>query len=186
MTQTEVNELIQKDLGIGRTALSPETARFWALITATCPDKQRQKVIDFCRMRFHNFKARGGHWTPEEDERLAQLVAQGGTKWAKWSQIMNRHPRDLRDRYRNYIICGSNRASDRWSREEEEMLQMHVREAIEAIERAKADKPGDAFYDRPSEQLVDWQLISSRLDRTRSRLQCIRKWKQLEARASST
>ncbi|KAL2753173.1 hypothetical protein ACRALDRAFT_1072277 [Sodiomyces alcalophilus JCM 7366] len=187
MTQKEVNELIQKRMGVGRPTLCPETSRLWALITAACPDKPRQKVIDFCRLRFHNFKARGGHWTPEEEEQLSKLVAQGGTKWAKWSQVLNRHPKDLRDRYRNYIICGDNRASDRWSHEEEALLRMHVGEAMDAIELAKAAKPDDPFYDRPVEQLIDWQEISSRLNRARSRLQCMSKWKQmLEKRSSST
>ncbi|ROT38359.1 hypothetical protein SODALDRAFT_160680 [Sodiomyces alkalinus F11] len=186
MTQREVNDLIQKGLGVGRTVVDTELKKFWSLVTATCSGKPRQKVIDFCRMRFHNFKARGGHWTPEEEEQLAQLVAQGGTKWAKWSLVMNRHPRDLRDRYRNYIICGSNRASDRWAPEEEEMFKMHVHEALEALEREKAAKPDNSFYDRPLDQLIDWQEISRRLGRTRSRLQCMSKWKKLQRRAEST
>ncbi|OTB06397.1 hypothetical protein M426DRAFT_20850 [Hypoxylon sp. CI-4A] len=170
MTQVEVNELIQ---GNPREIKSQE---FWARVAATCPNRRRQKVINQCRRKFHNFVARGT-WTPEQQEELNQMWEMHGNQYAKIGKLINRHPEDVRDRIRNYVVCGENRRVHPWTPDEEEKLQTIVHDALEMIRKGHemdGTSPSDS-----DEDMVDWQRVSLLMDRTRSRLQCIQKWKSL-------
>ncbi|KAM0321914.1 hypothetical protein ACHAQA_009811 [Verticillium albo-atrum] len=173
LTRVEINDMIQQRFGTGRHSFNEVLDTLWNTIFATCPGKTRQKTIDYCRKNFHNYKARGGNWTAEEEEELAMLVAQNGKQWTKWSKNLNRHPEDIRDRYRNYVICGDSLDRSHWTDEEEQLLVGYVEAAREALR-------GPMRY-RPVEQAIDWQKISDQFDRTRSRLQCLTKWKRLQA-----
>ncbi|KAI1086799.1 hypothetical protein F5B19DRAFT_110340 [Rostrohypoxylon terebratum] len=168
LTQTQVNTLIQ---GNPKEVHSQE---FWACIVAACPNRARQKVINQCRRKFHNFVARGT-WTEEQQEELERIWKQHGNKYALIGKIINRHPEDVRDRVRNYAICGDNRRSDPWTLDEEEKLQAIISEALQAIREQR--RLGKIRVQEADEELIDWQRVSELMDRTRSRLQCIQKWK---------
>lgn len=146
-----------------------------------CPDRKRQKVINVARKKFHNFVARGT-WTPEQDAELASLIEVHKTAWSKIAGIINRHPEDVRDRYRNYIVCGANQRKDVWSEEEEAHLSEIVRDAMAAIDELRAAEPDKPLLKKAYEELIDWQDISEQMGRTRSRLQCITKWKAMQMR----
>ncbi|KAI8628132.1 hypothetical protein F5Y19DRAFT_439757 [Xylariaceae sp. FL1651] len=170
-TQYEVNELIHSN------PKDSKTGELWECIMATCPGRSRQKVINQTRRRFHNFVARGT-WTPEQEQELKQMYDQYGNKYALIGQLINRHPEDIRDRIRNYLICGDKQRKDQWSQEEQDQLIAIVEQAIAQIHQERV-KRGD-MSDRPVEEDINWQLVSQGMGRTRSRLQCISKWKAVK------
>ncbi|PHH82148.1 hypothetical protein CDD82_6838 [Ophiocordyceps australis] len=178
MTQEEVNDMIQAP---GGTTAGDAHAQLWSRIFAVCPDRHRQKVINITRKKFHNFVARGT-WTQEQDAELSDLIAIHGPKWSKIAGLINRHPEDLRDRYRNYLVCGTNQRKDAWDEMEEARLTQFVIEAMASIDDLRQSEPDREILRRSYEDLIDWQNISERMNRTRSRLQCITKWKSLNLR----
>ncbi|KAL6803933.1 hypothetical protein J3E68DRAFT_391950 [Trichoderma sp. SZMC 28012] len=180
MTQAEVNQMIQAP---GGTTAGDAHARLWYRLFEVCPDRKRQKVINVARKKYHNFVARGT-WTPEQDEELSQLIAVHGNKWSEIAGLINRHPEDVRDRYRNYIVCGPYQRKDVWSEEEEQLLSQVVEEAVEAIEEFRKEHPNNPIYKKNIEDIIDWQDISKNMERKRSRLQCITKWKAMQNRLS--
>ncbi|KAL6875095.1 hypothetical protein J3F83DRAFT_759708 [Trichoderma novae-zelandiae] len=180
MTQVEVNEIIQAP---GGTAAGDAHAHLWHRLFEVCPDRKRQKVINIARKKFHNFVARGT-WTPEQDAELAALIEVHQSAWSKIAGIINRHPEDVRDRYRNYIVCGPNQRKDVWTEEEEAQLSELVREAMAAIDDLRRANPDKLMLKKGYEELIDWQDISEQMGRTRSRLQCITKWKAMQMRLS--
>ncbi|KAI1459679.1 hypothetical protein F4805DRAFT_419881 [Annulohypoxylon moriforme] len=168
LTQSQVNSLVQ---GNPKEVRSQE---FWARIVAVCPNRPRQKLINQCRRKFHNFVARGT-WSEEQQEELKRVWEEHGNKYALIGKIINRHPEDVRDRIRNYAVCGDNRRSDPWTLDEEEKLQAIITDALRVIRDHR--RKGLIKVQEADEELIDWQRVSELMDRTRSRLQCIQKWK---------
>lgn len=171
MTQYQVNELIHSN------PKDSKAGELWENIIATCPGRNRQKVINQTRRRFHNFVARGT-WTAEQDRELREMYEQYGNKYAQIGHFINRHPEDVRDRIRNYIICGDRLKKDQWSQQEADRLVAIVEQAIEEIRKMRAQRGIDDR--RPVEEDINWQLVSQGMDRTRSRIQCIAKWKAIK------
>ncbi|KAH8668729.1 hypothetical protein BX600DRAFT_510797 [Xylariales sp. PMI_506] len=174
MTQEEINDLVQKN------PQKENSAEFWDHVQSAIPKRKRQKIINQCRRKYHNFVARGS-WTQEQHEELVQVYAELGSKYRKIADRINRHPEDVRDRVRNYVVCGDKRKTDIWDKEEEERLIIIIEQALERIRVLKADPSNTAFSntDQDDEELIDWDLVSQNMDRTRSRLQCRTKWKAL-------
>lgn len=168
----------------GGTAAGEAHTQLWQRIFAECPDRHRQKVINIARKKFHNFVARGT-WTLEQDNELASLINTHGPKWSYIAPIINRHPEDIRDRYRNYLVCGAAQKKEAWDSDEEARLTMHIQTAMKAIDRMREEDPSRQLLEQSYEQLIDWQHISESMGRTRSRLQCITKWKSMNLRLSS-
>ncbi|POR35530.1 RNA polymerase I termination factor [Tolypocladium paradoxum] len=179
-TQEEVNEMIQAP---GGTTAGDAHAQLWVRIFAECPDRHRQKVINITRKKFHNFVARGT-WTLEQDTELSELIGVHGQKWSRIAAIINRHPEDLRDRYRNYLVCGPNQRKDSWDEAEEANLTQYVIDSMHTIDHLRVTEPNHHLLTRSYDELIDWQGISERMNRTRSRLQCITKWKSLNIRTN--
>ncbi|KAK0382644.1 hypothetical protein NLU13_8615 [Sarocladium strictum] len=179
-TQHEVNEMIHAP---GGTTAGEEHRQLWDMIFEKCPDRYRQKIINVTRKNFHNFVARGT-WTPEQEAELRYLIDIHGTKWSQIAGLINRHPEDIRDRYRNYIVCGDRQRKDAWTEEEESRLTQYFIEAAEAIDDLRRSQPDRELLKKSYEELIDWQNISERMDRTRSRLQCITKWKAMNLKTN--
>ncbi|KAJ0166607.1 DNA-binding protein REB1 [Colletotrichum tanaceti] len=152
----------------------------WAAICAGVPNRRRQKIIDVARREFHNFKARGGGWTTREDARLEELHAKHGGSWVKIADEMNRHPNDVRDRYRNYVICGGIDSRMKWTEEEERELVEHVIASLRRIDRSPMNSR------KPPLTLLNWQTISELMGHRRSRLQCMKKFKTLNVELDPT
>ena len=167
----------------GGTTAGDAHAQLWVRIFAECPDRHRQKVINITRKKFHNFVARGT-WTVEQDAELAELINVHGQKWSRIGAIVNRHPEDLRDRYRNYLVCGPNQRKDSWDETEEANLTQYVIDSMHTIDQLRITEPNQHLLTRSYDELIDWQGISERMNRTRSRLQCITKWKSLNIRTN--
>lgn len=183
MEQRDVNEMIQAH---GGTSAGKAHAELWMRIFAECPNRHRQKVINVARKKFHNFVARGT-WTVDQDNELSGLINEHGTAWAKIAGMINRHPEDVRDRYRNYLICGGAQKKEAWDEEEEARLAHYIQEAMLKIDEARIENPEKKLLQtRTYEELIEWQNISECMGRTRSRLQCITKWKAMNSRIHST
>lgn len=118
----------------------------------------------------------------EQDTELSELISVHGQKWSRIAAIINRHPEDLRDRYRNYLVCGPNQRKDAWDEAEEANLTQYVIDSMHTIDHLRVTEPNDHLLTRSYDELIDWQGISERMNRTRSRLQCITKWKALNIR----
>ena len=106
-----------------------------------------------------------GTWTAEQDAELAALINVNGTAWSKIAGIINRHPEDIRDRYRNYIVCGANQRRDVWGEEEEAKLTEFVQEAMVAIDELRneaGDDPDSLIQRKSYEELIEWQNVARR------------------------
>ncbi|CAL3969729.1 unnamed protein product [Diplocarpon coronariae] len=165
LDQRDVNKIIQEDATIDKNR------NFWKFICERVPKVPRVKVMNQCRRKFHNFEARGV-WTDEQDKDLKDAYERNPGKWKVIGAQLNRFSQDCRDRWRNYLVCGDNQKKDVWDKEEEERLKMIVNECMLLTGTKSAN--------------IDWQNVSSRMDHTRSRLQCITKWKSIQEREAIT
>lgn len=174
LTEYEINALIQKD---ART----DGSKLWKHMCEEVPDIPRVKLMHYCRRNFHNFEARGV-WTEEQDQELREAYEKYPGKWVKIGETLNRFSEDCRDRWRNYAVCGDNLRKDAWDKEEEQRFKDVVQECIEMVremKRASTDARDKAASD---ESLVDWKIVSQKMNHTRSRLQCLNKWRKLKER----
>ncbi|KAK0625203.1 hypothetical protein B0T17DRAFT_532212 [Bombardia bombarda] len=174
LTHEEIARVIQSNPRMDGSAVHQQ---LWSSVVEACPSRPRQKLINWCRQRYHTFVARGT-WTPEQDEELMQMIKVHGTKWSEIGGLINRHQKDVRDRYRNYLICGNKANKDYWTVEEEDQFYAAIERATEGIREHLAQE-GDA--DQSVENLINWQQISVAMNYTRSRLQCLEKWRRLQA-----
>jgi hypothetical protein len=175
LSEYEMNDFIQQ-------TIDAKSKPFWDHLCEEI-DVPRLKLQQFCRRKFHNFER--GPFTEQEDADLRRLHEQNPGKWKQIGQTLNRFPDDCRDRWRNYLICGENLKRESWRKEEEDALRTAVEECIQAIKegRRTAGQEQDASAD--DEALVDWQTVSQKMGRTRSRLQCQTKWKSIKERMES-
>lgn len=180
MHEMQLNQLVQDNATTG--------GELWNQLCETLPGRSRQAIIKICRRRYHNYGVRG-KWTAEEDQELKEAYITYPNSWKKIGILLNRHPEDARDRWRNYLICGDNQKKDVWTDDEEEALRLAILECLEAI---KEIRELEALKGRSNNQapkndmdLIDWQIVSAKLNHTRSRLQCMTKWKSLRERENS-
>ncbi|KAI0994687.1 hypothetical protein K3495_g13494 [Podosphaera aphanis] len=171
--QNELNQIIQKDAN-----KSQDSRELWSFVHDHIPTIPKQKLINICRRKFHNFEARGA-WTPSQDEELSAVHEMYPGKWKKIGEILNRFPQDCRDRWRNYLVCGEKMRKDTWELKEEKMLRRAVNEFLDNYHK----KYGVTDVDDNS--LIDWQTISKMMGHSRSRLQCSMKWRSIKDRYES-
>lgn len=138
---------------------------FWESLHKVLPYRTRASVYKHVRRSFHIFDVRG-KWTPEEDATLGRLAQEKDGQWKLIGQEMGRMPEDCRDRWRNYVKCGNNRAQNKWSDEEENKLKT----VISAILNEQADL---------QTPVINWTLVSEKMGGTRSRIQCRYKWNKI-------
>jgi Myb-like DNA-binding domain len=178
----EMNDITAFDLNQILQDTPRKLASLWDEMCEALPDRPRQAIVKVCRRKFHNFGVRG-KWTKEEDQELKEVYQRFPKRWKQIGQILNRHHEDVRDRWRNYLVCGDNMKRESWTEEEENNLRAVVGEQIQAIRELKAAKiaenPDITHDPRPDIELIDWQLVSEKFGRTRSRLQCLEKWNRL-------
>ncbi|KAM7204592.1 hypothetical protein V8F33_001556, partial [Rhypophila sp. PSN 637] len=160
-----------------KTSNNPHHTVLWEAVQKACPTRARQKLIDWSRRHFNNYVAQG-KWNEEQDEELMEMVRTHGTQWAKIARVIDRHPEDVRDRYRNYLVYGDHMAKHAWSVEEENKLFEVMEKKIDEIlsNPALAAKDDEAIL-----RLINWHQISEGMGLTRSRLQCSEKWKRMGA-----
>ncbi|SCU84024.1 LAMI_0C05864g1_1 [Lachancea mirantina] len=153
---------------------------FWTNICKVLPYRTRSSIYKHVRRKYHVFEQRG-KWTPEEERELAQLCALKEGQWSEIGKALGRMPEDCRDRWRNYVKCGTNRASNKWSLEEEERLKKVITELLEVANTDAVTMPSDGDDNNvsPSKESINWTIVSERMGGTRSRIQCRYKWNKL-------
>lgn len=174
MSQFDINQLIQGSV--------KEAENLWQEVCDMVPNIPKQKIYNTARRKFHNFEARGS-WTEEQDEELREAYERFPNKWTQIGQAINRFPEDCRDRWRNYLVCGNNKRTDVWDKEEEAKLKKVVNQFLEDLRRLR--ETIEDMRNKPLESFLDWGRISQQMDHTRSRLQCAKKWKALQEREES-
>eukprot|EP00127_Corallochytrium_limacisporum_P000816 Clim_evm102s25 gene=Clim_evmTU102s25 len=105
-----------------------------------------------------------GPYTPEEDQKIRDLLSKYGKQWVKIASELGRHPQAVRDRWRALAKDpDTNLQHGRWSIEEEIAL-------VKAVHDAAGTKLGEEVGD-----VVNWQAISAKMG-TRTEKQCRQKW----------
>lgn len=178
LTEFEQNQKIEEE-----ASSSEVTKELWENICLALPDRARSHLYKVVRARYNNFKR--GTWDKDEEMDLQVAYDQMPKRWMDISKLLNRHPEDCRTKYRNYVVCGNDLKRGEWTEEEEELLKTVVGGCIEAIQELKAAElvtSGDSENLRKPDIVdVDWQVVSANMGHTRSRLQCLQKWKLLQA-----
>ncbi|KAK1767317.1 hypothetical protein QBC33DRAFT_537974 [Phialemonium atrogriseum] len=175
MEQYALNVMIHENPKHGR----PLHRELWQRVQNACPTRPRKKLINWSRLQFHNFVGRG-RWTAEQDEELRQMVKIHGKKWSVIGGLINRHPNDARDRWRNYLVCSDNWKTNMWSEEESTKFISIVSESLRVAQNMREEDPhNESLRVLSNEQLIDWGFVSESMAFTRSRLQCQEKWKRI-------
>ncbi|KAI9676858.1 MAG: RNA polymerase I enhancer binding protein [Caeruleum heppii] len=179
----------QMNARIQRSAKGGKTDAFWLAVGAVLPHRPIGSVLKLCRRRFHNYGKRGT-WTEEDDETLKANFALYGRSWKKIGDTMERMAEDVRDRYRNYIVCGDARNSGEWTAEEEALLIQSINECVNVMRQKEAESQGlpppppDApFTVEEERKWVVWPVVAEKMGQVRSRLQCQYKWRKMNAAA---
>ncbi|CCE65670.1 hypothetical protein TPHA_0M00950 [Tetrapisispora phaffii CBS 4417] len=175
---------------------------FWINICKVLPYRTRSSIYKHVRRKYHIFEQRG-KWNAEEEKELAKLCVEKEGQWSEIGKALGRMPEDCRDRWRNYVKCGPNRSSHKWSAAEETQLK-EVIEAIlndnnlqnEKYIQEQSDQArdrgvsGDALENliksyrsqlesKPFKDIINWTIVSEKMGGTRSRIQCRYKWNKL-------
>ncbi|KAH8661532.1 hypothetical protein BGZ60DRAFT_517268 [Tricladium varicosporioides] len=180
LSQFQVIELLHEDASLA----GKPSDELWKGIFEAVPGMRQRKVRDTCRRKFHNYPARGV-WSAEADEELKNAYERLPGKWKDIGQLIHRMPEDCRDRWRNHLACGDSMIKYEWNEDDENSLRAAVAECIEHVKELKRIDKDNRYAGKDNESLVDWQIVSEKLGHTRSRLQCINKWKQLKEREES-
>lgn len=176
-TEVHMNNIIQQAARSGNA----DCSTFWQGLTSELSHVPRRKVISTCRRLYHNFE-RGG-WTEEQDEELKAAYDRHPQKWAEIGHELNRFPEDVRDRWRNYLVCGDNKRNAEWDQDEEHQLKEIMQECRAKIVEDNR-RSGNISTDNV-DHLIDWNIVSRKLNHTRSRIQCRSKWNQIQKRSES-
>lgn len=145
---------------------------FWESLTKVLPYRSRASVYKHVRRQYHVFEVRA-KWTKQDDDLLRKLAATKEGNWKEIGSTMGRMPEDCRDRWRNYVKCGENRVLNKWSEEEERKLKEII---TDMISNMSGDKKGP---------IINWTVVSERMNGVRSRIQCRYKWNKLIKRESA-
>jgi hypothetical protein len=157
-----------------------ESAEFWDEIKHVNTKRSLDRIKRHIRQTYHQFKS--GSWTDEEDERLKDLYSMHPNKWKVISVGMgDRSMHDCQNRWRDYLQYGDKLKSSRWDPEEEELFIRAITTVTQRDEdhRAEAGLPP---LDEYRIQHINWQQVSREMDNTRSRIQVVQKWRNLQNR----
>lgn len=182
LTEREVNDIIQDS----ERSHNGTTGPLWKHVCSALQHRQKAAIQKVARRKFHNY-AKRGQWTPEEDEELRLAFELFPRKWKEIGKHINRFPEDCRDRYRNYVTCGPAQKKDIWDAAETRQFRVIVNGLLAELRlnistAAKKRKlSGSAVADiQAIESLIDWNVVSERMGKRRSRLQCRNKWEKLK------
>ncbi|KAK8095706.1 myb-like DNA-binding domain-containing protein [Apiospora kogelbergensis] len=162
LTDFKRNELVHKNPQSAE-AREAYCGEMWDAIQAVVPGRKRQKIISQCRRKYHNFSARGA-WTPEQHEELVELYNQHGPKYRMIADTIGRFAEDVRDRIRNYVVCGDSQKTATWDAQEELKLANIIQRALDEIRTSKSLTMPE-HSSKKAEDLIDWQGIKAAMDR---------------------
>ncbi len=143
----------------------------WMEIAKCLPNRPVQSVYRHGLRQLHPFKR--GAWSEKEVEKLIELVAQVGKKWAHIQAKLNRSADSCRDKYRE---VDDSFVRGRWKENETEQLKRLVREYLRVDPTADMKEIGKMV--EAEDIKIPWSVISKQMGK-RSRLSCFKKWQKL-------
>jgi transposase-like protein len=160
-----------------------ETMGIWKEVAKALPNRTI-KAVAAAGLRLFHPDAHRGRWTPEEDDRLLDMVQERGNKWSEIAPVLGRTPDACRDRWKE-VKLGAEKAKGPWTVEEEQRLKEAVEDYLQTRKEIEERETGSigsgstrspaSFSRRHVRDDVDWDVISRRV-KTRSGLQCLLKW----------
>jgi hypothetical protein len=155
---------------------SKEAADFKEAVQTALPNRPIAAIRKFCQRRYHNMER--GPWTPEDDASLKNAHAANPDKWTEISALVGRTGADCKDRWKNYVSNEGTLQVGPWSQEEAVALTKAVDETIKEIQ--KADKKNKKLSRNELERMISWDVVSKKLNRTRSAKRCNEKWQKIK------
>ncbi|PPJ56852.1 hypothetical protein CBER1_09987 [Cercospora berteroae] len=154
---------------------------------AAFSDRSVESVRKFCQRRYHGQQR--GPWTSEDDEALRSAYARYPLKWTAISDLVGRTAQDCKDRWRNHFQS-AHKVSGPWTIEEEEQLLAAVEECIVVIKKdIKKEQRDDRALLRDRERLealINWKVVSDKLEGKRTTKRCREKYFKLRASQAKT
>jgi hypothetical protein len=159
---------------------SRESAEFWDDIKHINTQRTLDRLRRHIRQTYHQFKR--GAWTEEDDKRLRNLYGMHPNKWKIISVGMgDRSMHDCQNRWRDYLQYGDKLKSSRWDQEEEELFIRAVTTVAQRDEDHRAEQ-GLPPVEEYTIKDINWQQVSGEMNNTRSRIQVVQKWRNLQKR----
>ncbi|KAI5363600.1 putative SANT/Myb domain, Homeobox-like domain superfamily protein [Septoria linicola] len=150
---------------------------------AAFSDRSVESVRKFCQRRWHGQER--GPWTPEQDEALRTAYASHPGKWTVISDSVGRTAADCKDRWRSHFESDHINLGP-WTVEEEEQLMAAVEECIKVIKKEKCDDPALLRDRERVEALINWRVVSDKLDGKRNTKRCREKYMNIRAIQAKT
>jgi hypothetical protein len=138
------------------------------------PERTLKAIRKFCQRRFRPYK--NGLWTEEEDKQLREEFTRFPEQWVKMSEILDRDPQAVRDRWRNITQHSETRQTGPWSTDEERRLSEVVDECMEIARKELGEQKTTA------ETSLSWVTVSKKMGGVRSAKVCREKWENLKRR----
>ncbi|KAF1949266.1 hypothetical protein CC80DRAFT_497583 [Byssothecium circinans] len=136
---------------------------FWAAVCDTLKLRKSRSVRDWVRKHYAASK-NTGRWSAHEDQRLADACAAHPKKWVLIASVVGaRSADDCFYRWRDYGQHSRLKNTALWSDEEVNRLR-------KAVDKVRDVSTGH----------IAWPQVSDELGQTRSRVQCLQKWQQLQ------
>ncbi|PIA96164.1 RNA polymerase I termination factor [Cercospora beticola] len=145
---------------------------------AAFSDRSVESVRKFCQRRYHGQQR--GPWTPEDDEALRSAYARYPLKWTAISDLVGRTAQDCKDRWRNHFEF-AHKVLGPWTIEEEEQLLAAVEECIDVIKNEQRDDRALLRDRERLEALINWKVVSDKLEGKRTTKRCREKYLKLRA-----
>ncbi|RCK57472.1 DNA-binding protein REB1 [Candida viswanathii] len=167
-----LHDMTRDDLCTRVWSSERKTDHFWKRCYQIFPYRTQSSIYKHIRRKFHVFDVRA-IWTPEEDKKLDDLALLHNNKWKQIGEILGRMPEDCRDRWRNYVKCGTKRTMNKWSQEEEDQLIRIVTELMTQLTNSQVVDTENQLKN------INWTIVSEKMNGLRSRIQCRYKWKKI-------
>ncbi|KAF2631483.1 hypothetical protein BU25DRAFT_445614 [Macroventuria anomochaeta] len=155
-----------------------DVSAFWDEIKSAGLLRTFRDVKKHVRAQYHTCQR--GHWSQDEEEQLRELANLHPGNWKLIGTQLNRLELDVYNRWKDYVRHGENRATKRWSTDEEESFVDVLSTVCQRIEDYRAETGQPPLDDYTP--FINWHEVCREMGDTRSRLQCQTKWKSMRAR----
>ncbi|KAL2868592.1 MYB DNA-binding domain protein [Aspergillus lucknowensis] len=153
---------------------------FWKEVGTILPGRDRRSVYRFMKRHFQASGQQPHKWTDEQEDELAQLVRQHGSRFAYIAEILGRSNDDVVQRWKNHLEHRDTMRTGAWSGEELKALHDALK-LVWSRSKEQGYDVGGSVYEM-DESLISWSRVSEAMQHRRSRQQCADKWRKIKAR----
>jgi len=158
---------------IGLTDLSVLTSQdrskrgCWSKIATCLPHRTVRSVYNHGLRMLQQKEFKSGRWSADEVKKMCELHAKHGRKWKLMSQIMNRDPNHIRNKFTRLHEKGSKKE---WTNEEDDELTKLVQENHKDLSVLRNERVWPMFN-------IQWHKIRQEMtSETRTREDLKRRW----------